>query len=97
MVYRHYDLDQYLNKIEVLEAKIAELESENAQLKEKLRISFSDSREAKSTEALRKAMEKNPEFFMSVKDQKLWKKYKKANPGATVGEWRRAEQDKQDK
>lgn len=39
MAYRHYDTEQYLNKIQVLEEKIVELETENAQLKEKLRIS----------------------------------------------------------
>lgn len=53
MAYRHYDTEQYLNKIQVLEEKIVELETENAQLKEKLRISVcTNANEVKHTQAV---------------------------------------------
>jgi len=73
MVFRNFDDSQWQNKVETLEARIRELEEENKQLKERIPV-VPPGWENASIEHLRKAVEKNPEFFMSTKEKKALKK-----------------------
>lgn len=81
MIYREYDKDQLLNKIEVLEERIAELELENTRLKNPQHL---EHRHAETS--LNAAADLNPEFFLATKEKKFWKKLKKHN--LTLSEFR---------
>jgi septal ring factor EnvC (AmiA/AmiB activator) len=91
MVYREYDKVQLLNKIEVLEQRIAELEEEIAGLKntknmtsnEEIYHQIKKEEEERETsraeEVLNNAFRQDPEFFMSEKERRAYKRIQKVD------------------
>jgi DNA repair exonuclease SbcCD ATPase subunit len=81
VVYRNFDDSQWQNKVEELEKRIRDLEEENERLRrgpEKRTPHDTplnpfipvNQTQKEAQETFKRAMERNPEFFMSVKEKR---------------------------